>query len=401
MPTEFICTHNLTGETHSSMSTWESNTQTDLTVASTKVANHGGKTGALLANGDAVQVVAKSITATVAFCTDPTSHASISQGQIMLKSIAGGTLASGDKVELVSDSSRHVTLNSAPDSVTPVLELHKDDGNITSSFLMLGATTDATNYRVLTGRQDKHFGIEGDGVIIREAGASSKSISNFENYTIIEWIEVDGTDKAGGQLYEQNNVATAVRFMLLHDFTSTGANLYGGGLFHSSFIYDCNVGIDFSNNNAIVRNVTVLNCTTDGVRQLSAGKISCINVYSAGSGDKDFETSASAVRGDCDKNQSSDATAVGTNPEINKAATDELVNIGSGTEDLHLKSGANAISKGANLIGVFTKDIDDETWPGAGAWDIGGDKFVSVGGGPIIVNANINGGKLKLSGGKI
>ena len=48
------------------------------------------------------------------------------------------------------------------------------------------------------------------------------------------------------------------------------------------------------------------------------------------------------------------------------------------TDDFHLASGSDLIDAGTNLYTDFTTDIDGDTWPSSGAWDIGADHYVSA-----------------------
>jgi len=53
--------------------------------------------------------------------------------------------------------------------------------------------------------------------------------------------------------------------------------------------------------------------------------------------------------------------------------------VNAAANDFHLSSGSALRGAGANLYSLFTTDIDGDTWPAAGAWDIGFDYFVSSG----------------------
>jgi hypothetical protein len=78
----------------------------------------------------------------------------------------------------------------------------------------------------------------------------------------------------------------------------------------------------------------------------------------------------------------SDTTASGTGSLDSKAATDQFVSTIEGSEDLHLKSGADAIDAGTDLgttptevnfdIDNRDRDAEDDTW------DMGADEFIST-----------------------
>jgi len=76
-------------------------------------------------------------------------------------------------------------------------------------------------------------------------------------------------------------------------------------------------------------------------------------------------------------NLSEDGTASGTGSLTNKLASDQFVSVTSGSEDLHLKAGADAIDAGTSLAGSFSDDIDSDSRPQGSGWDIGADEYFS------------------------
>lgn len=99
-----------------------------------------------------------------------------------------------------------------------------------------------------------------------------------------------------------------------------------------------------------------------------------------GSGSTGAFTPATFTNANASNNLSSDATAPGTGSLVNKSAANQFVSTTPGSEDLHLKSGADAIDAGANLgttpAGI-QYDIDGTDVTG-GTWDIGADEFESA-----------------------
>jgi hypothetical protein len=58
--------------------------------------------------------------------------------------------------------------------------------------------------------------------------------------------------------------------------------------------------------------------------------------------------------------------------------------VNAASNDFHLASGSALIGAGTNLYSTFTTDIDGDTWPSSGAWDIGFDYRVAGGGGATL-----------------
>ena len=81
-------------------------------------------------------------------------------------------------------------------------------------------------------------------------------------------------------------------------------------------------------------------------------------------------------------NLSSDATAAGTGSLTSKTSANQFVSTVGGSEDLHLKAGADAIDAGTDLgttpsgveIDIDGRDRDAE----GDTWDIGADEFVTL-----------------------
>lgn len=93
-----------------------------------------------------------------------------------------------------------------------------------------------------------------------------------------------------------------------------------------------------------------------------------------------------------DHNTSSDSTASGTGSLTNKSATNQFVSIVAGSEDYHLKSGAEAIDAGTDLgSGDVAEDIDGfnrHTDTSRDPWDQGMHEFDS-GGAPDVFSDHL------------
>jgi hypothetical protein len=79
------------------------------------------------------------------------------------------------------------------------------------------------------------------------------------------------------------------------------------------------------------------------------------------------------------------ATNATSNSSLGNIGSDGIKDIAStdfeyaANDDYHLSSTSNLIGEGTNLYSDFTTDIDGDTWPSSGAWDIGFDYYVSDG----------------------
>jgi len=106
-----------------------------------------------------------------------------------------------------------------------------------------------------------------------------------------------------------------------------------------------------------------------------------VDVTHAGSGAADcFVPTTAPTDATATHNLSSDTTATGTGSLTSKTAANQFVSTTGGSEDLHLKTGADAIDAGTDLgttpsgvqFDIDNRDRDTE----ADTWDMGADEFV-------------------------
>ena len=264
------------------------------------------------------------------------------------------------------------------------------DGAFTAGANINGYTTDATHFITLTvagssqvasGTSQRHNGTAGTGVVL-DGQDLVGGVEVNDDYTQFEWFEIIRTAGANGRAAATAKNATNVIFdhLLIHNYT-TGFASYGiKGSDNSTFtvrnciIYDGgSSGIRLSGltSTGIVQNCTVYGIAGNGIYQ-DDGTVTVTNSISMGN-TTDFNGGTQSY------NLSSDATATGTGSLINKVAADQFVNITAGSEDLHLKTAADAIDTGTDLSGSFTDDIDDDARPIGAQWDIGADETSAAG----------------------
>jgi len=281
-------------------------------------------------------------------------------------------------------------------------EVYKDDGELKETVVIDGSTTNSSYYMKLTvAEASRHDGTAGSGFVLNKN--ATYALSAYDEYTVIEWIEIDGNGSTGTS---SNNTGIACnssnftfRYNIIHDFGSqTGT---GRGIFNTSessrsgidsynnIIYNIFAtstggakGIDYGAGTkaGVICNNTIYNITSSAgtaygiVGNFSASGIIKNNIV-IGSTTADFSFSSATH----DYNASSDATADGANSLNSGTAkvpsTSDFVSVTSGSENLHLAAGAVEIDKGVDLSGTFTDDIDGVTR--TGTWDIGADEYVA------------------------
>ncbi|MCB9949592.1 MAG: hypothetical protein H6824_01270 [Planctomycetaceae bacterium] len=262
--------------------------------------------------------------------------------------------------------------------------LYNDSDFDESPIINGGATIGLSQIILTVNEADRHDGTAGSGV--RFLPSTDRYISTATTVpTIIEWIEIDGQDTYRQYIVMGGSSSdVTVRNCLLHNqYGGTYAIVTGyttGSTYkiYNNIIYEINTatstgrGIHIQGQDSgtwnYVYNNTVVNCNQYGIHQAS-GYTTVTNNILMGNGVKDLSINQSAKVTES-YNLLSDATGSGTGTIQNATIGDQFVSLTSGSEDLHLKTGSDAIGAGTDLSGTFTNDIDDETRV---TWDIGAD----------------------------
>lgn len=245
-----------------------------------------------------------------------------------------------------------------------------------------GWTTDATRYvRVTVAEGDRHNGVPKSGFHIVKTSGASTLLFVRHGYTVIEWIDAEqtgATGKAGlrhlagssptfKNCISKNATPTLPAFM----FDVNGATLiqclaydsaYGFGsstaapaAFYNCIAANCsNHGYHVGGAAVVAKNCVAYNCGTD---YRAAGFDESLSSNNASTSAMDTCPGSGSVTG-----ITSAAFAI------------------AAANNFHLSASSVLRGAGANLYSVFTADVDGNTWPSSGAWDIGLDYYVAAGG---------------------
>jgi hypothetical protein len=287
-----------------------------------------------------------------------------------------------------------------------------DDSAFNESVIINGGATVGLSSRKLSvASGERHDGTANNGGarIVRSADVDDVIYVTIPD-TTVEWLQVDmgGNECVKGCFRTDTNNTTlsTIANCIAHNIDATTSHSRAYWAQGNTDILNC-IAYDvtstgtsgyadfFKMNSNSTYATQFLNCTGYKSRNDStsgntnaftiknhSNKVckNCISVDVAGSsfGTTDcFSEGATSVFG---YNLSSDSTATGTGSLTGKAAADQFVSISEGSEDLHLKSGADAIDAGTDLGDVPAAiDIDgrnrhaeDDAY-----WDIGADEFYS------------------------
>ena len=271
------------------------------------------------------------------------------------------------------------------------------DGVFSEDVTINGYTTDATRFvtltvagadQVVTGASQRHVGVAGTGAVLKPPSASGIQVR--DDYLVVEWLEIDGSDQVAGTPYGIDAVTQGdngtFQNLLVHEFnqTANGSCLYfetNGHTIRNNIAYNCGRGIrlKFGDNN-VVSNCTLNAITQVGVYATDSSVGNTVeNVIAVGSGSNDFQEQSGADFAVFNNNISEDGTAGiygGSGHQTGVAPIDLFFSLTSPT-NLHLRSGAVAINAGKDLSAAFTNDIDGETRPISSGWDVGADESSS------------------------
>ncbi|KPJ58250.1 MAG: hypothetical protein AMJ46_14485, partial [Latescibacteria bacterium DG_63] len=266
------------------------------------------------------------------------------------------------------------------------------DGVMTDSVLIDGDnwTTGSANYiKIYTptlasevGVSQRHDGTWGTGFRMTPASGNN-AIQVCEDYVRIEGIAVYVNNTSAISVNDtyasfSTNNDVRISHCLLTGTGSSSRALWasdtGGNLkltMWNTIAYNHGSrGFYFDNVTAYCYNCTAYNNAAYGFHRDTAGTVILKNCISMAHTSNDYVGTFDASS---DYNMSSDASAPGTHSLHNRSASDNFVSISAGSEDLHLKYGADAIGKGINLLSSFTTDIDGEVR--SNPWDIGADEY--------------------------
>jgi len=284
------------------------------------------------------------------------------------------------------------------------------DDSVFDEFVTINDAT-PDNIKLTASSVERHDGIAGTGVRNIKTGTGGGSVFSLDVINItIEFMEVDGSSNNRTATFRGIRVSTSsstrciIKNCIVHDFATTNsANMYGilddtGAMTCvNNIIYDIvnsqsggaseAIGILTSGSTNDVMGNTVHNTTKNvgtlpafGIKNSSAGTFKNNVVTDTGGSGSGPNRDYKNTDGTQDFNLSSDTSANGASSLISKSAANQYVSTTGGSEDLHLKAGADAIGAGVDLVATPTgvnNDINDFDRNGLASivWDMGAHQY--------------------------
>ena len=248
-----------------------------------------------------------------------------------------------------------------------------DDLTTTADIDIAGATTDASNYRVL--RPDagnKYDALAGTGRSFTLDTEDTIEIAE-KFLKIRDLLFIRGSVTTAGALnWNTGSDDGLCERCFIRSIGGDGIHVVGTA--SSIEIFNCIFdGTDGDANGAGIRtgstasadlyNCTFYNWTSRGVKTTSGGTVNIRNIAATDSG-FDFDVASSGTES---HNLSSDTTAPGTSEQHSKSTANTFNDAGS--DDFTLKATGAAHNNGVDLSGSVSDDFDEN--PRSGTWDIG------------------------------
>lgn len=294
-----------------------------------------------------------------------------------------------------------------------------DDSVFDEATAINGGSTIGLNSITLTvASGQRHDGTAGTGARnVRTAGADNTINATTTVLFNLEWLEFDANDNVGAIFINADNLIgdSVWSKLLVHNIVDTNAakaikvhsdpdntaihylvNSFIFNIESSNSSFDC-FGIDVDNEEGQILNVTVHDvrftnvspsgncfgvfCNDTGRHTIKNTMVTSTDGNGTSGNEADYSIASPSFTV-VNNNLASDTSAFGTGSLDNKAATDQFVSTTRGSEDLHLKSGSDAIDAGADLgttpsgveIDIDDRDRDAED----DIWDMGADEFVAA-----------------------
>ena len=272
-------------------------------------------------------------------------------------------------------------------------ELYVEDGALDDRVAINGSTTSSDYYMKITvPSADRHEGVWSDSKSRIVPTSDGAVIAVNDNYVTIEWLQIyprgSSVSSAAIELHSANGT---VKHCIIDGHKSTNtAGIYmlaANCVAYRNIIYHCDedwaaaIYCDISDTGRVAAYNTIYGGTSaeysHGIRERSGSNpVDVVGnvIFNCG---YNFSTDSS-WGGGSGYNCTEDGTAPGSNNQVSKTDTDQFTSLTDGSENFHLKSGADCINNGgATGASTYNIDIDGDTVTATA--DIGADEYVAAG----------------------
>lgn len=257
---------------------------------------------------------------------------------------------------------------------------------LNDNVTVAGWTTDSTRYpKITVAAGHRHDGTPQSGFYMKKTQTWGSVVVLQQAQTRVEWLDVWNSatsgDSSGFTLMAVAFLSNCLGRTQSTEGLSAGFTLTSGG--GASHLYQClgyGSGTGFMIDpwsGSTYYNCVAANNSNYGFNKTADGLDSIAKNCVAYSGATPWST-GSGWSSSCANNASSEASGAPGSSAVHSITSAAFADATGG--NFHLASGSVLIGAGTNLYSTFTTDIDGDTWPSSGAWDIGFDYRVASGG---------------------
>ena len=249
---------------------------------------------------------------------------------------------------------------------------------LNDNVTVAGWTTDATRYvKITVAEGHRHDGAPQSGFWITRTTAA-QVVRSGQTGTVIEWVDAfsNNTSATDGRAFYLTAAGTVRNCIARSAYTGSSTINFCLDSTAASDVIGC---LSIGGYNGVRTNGRILNCVVTGAT-LGVVRSSLLTVKNTVSYNNTTNWGSGSYDAGSSNNATSSATDDTPNANVGITGVTSADFANAAANDFHLSSGSVLRGAGVNLYSDFTTDIDGDTWPSSGAWDIGFDHYVAAGG---------------------
>lgn len=273
-------------------------------------------------------------------------------------------------------------------------ELYVEDGALDDRVVIDGSTTASDKYMKITvPASDRHAGVWSDSKSRIVPTSDGTVITVDDHYTVIEYLQIypKGTSaESNGIGHSNSSDHNTYRYNLIDGhgsaYTCGISRVSSGELIYRNIIWHCardwagGILMFSGDANTYIVNNTIVGYGADysyGIRDRSGtGSESRVINNAVFDCPYNFGSDTESWGAGSGYNATDSAAAPGSNNQVEKTSSSQFTSLTGGSENFHLKVGADCIDHGTDAGSPYDVDIDGDA-EGA-TWDISADEYAAA-----------------------